>query len=122
MYEVIVSMKSVGTYLSFKQAFTVFYESIKKVLEKGTSYQWLETTNFLVNKNDPEIIQLMNFYEGRDSAYRLGLLVDGKIQADIAEPAPELVSREFEICTGKRNVTQTESLIFELGQILQHMN
>jgi hypothetical protein len=94
MFEVVIGMKDVGKSESFKKAFKLFWEAVKKQLEDGTTWQALETADFLVyvKKNTKLAI---GFYDARDLAYKCGLLRDSDFQEDAPEPNPDLVEAEF---------------------------
>lgn len=117
MFEVLVNLKPVGEYTSFNEAFIKFFEEIDAALKEGTSVQWLETANFLVRK-DPSGIGVMTFYDARDFAYDIGLMADCKIQKDVAEPAPTVVSQAFTDCAVKRGIAEVLELTAMLEQVL----
>jgi hypothetical protein len=118
-YEAIVGMESIGKYKSFNEAFIKFFEGINLTLEKGTSYQLLETTNFLVCTNSLIVIGVMPFYEARDFAYGIGLLVDGKIQQKVNEPTPDVVLKTYKKLTEKMVAAEFHGLLATLQQILK---
>lgn len=72
---VLFNMEEVGIYDNFVDAFRVFWQKVLQSLEDGTSWQVLETCNFIVmvdgeaNKEWP-----LGFYDARDLAYDIGLL------------------------------------------------
>lgn len=117
MYEAIVNLKPVGSFKSFNEAFIKFFEEIVKVIEGGTSYQWLETANFLVSTQPGEPTGVMTFYDARDCAHDIGLMVDGKIQQGVAEPAPGVISQAFKDCADKRELHE----INELNAMVEEM-
>lgn len=117
MYEVIISFEHVGKYESFKEAAIKFFEGIKAVLDKGASWQWLETMNFLVRTSPGESEGVMLFYDARDFACNIGLLKNGEIQPDVAEPAPEVVSQAYKKCFEEMELAQRQELVVMLEQL-----
>ena len=118
MFEVLVNLKSVGTYPSFIEAATKFFEEIDTFLQEGTSYQRLETANFLVSKKTSEI-GVMTFYDARDFSCKLGLLAEGKLQQGVAEPSAEVVASAFKECAQNRAIAETQGLIAMVRDMLQ---
>ena len=90
MFKVQIKLKDVenGEYETFSEAFKRFFQEVKDLLENGTSYQILETTCHIVLGNNI----LLDFYDSRDLAYRIGLMEEGKI----VENPPELTSENEE--------------------------
>ena len=82
MFKVMIAMQDVATAPNFPEAFALMYREIKKLLDNGTSYQVLETTNFiswLDPGSEEEIV--LPFYDARDLAYTLGLIKnEGELQ------------------------------------------
>lgn len=87
MFQVLVSLNELGTFESFNEAFKLFWKKIREVVrEKGASYQWLETSNFIVLKKG-DIEHPVGFYDAKDFAYEIGLLAgNGEIQENANEP------------------------------------
>ena len=80
-FSVMIGMEDKGIYSTFPVAFKKFWDAIMAALEGGTSYQWLETANFLVMFTEDGQRLPLPFYESRDLAYEIGLLEpveDGK--------------------------------------------
>jgi hypothetical protein len=118
-FEAIVGMKLVGKYKSFNKALIKFLEEISIVLKAGTSVQWLETANFLVSTGSSDPIGVMTFYEARDFAYDIGLMVDGEIQQGVAEPAAEVVSKAFKDCATQREIGEVEQFLSLVEEVLK---
>lgn len=93
-FKVQIGLEDVGQFEKFTDAFRFFYAEIKKFIAGGTSWQALETTNFITlctdGFNGP-----MDFYTARDFAYEIGLLVgNGELQ-EIEEPDFEIIYSAF---------------------------
>lgn len=73
-FAVTVSMELKGLFPDFPQAFKRFWEDIMETLYQGTSWQVLETMNFLVMITDDGRQLPLDFYAARDLAYEIGLL------------------------------------------------
>lgn len=73
-YEAIYSLKSLGLFSTFVEAFKAIYVETKK--SPSIDWQILETTVWIINKkgsNSP-----IFFYDARDIMCEMGYLVDGK--------------------------------------------
>jgi hypothetical protein len=95
-FEVLVSLKKVGEFDTFVQAFRVFFAKIKETLAQGTSLQVFETANFitLIRGNGQKFP--MDFYQARDFAYEIGLLAgDGELQENVKEPPLDVILSAF---------------------------
>ena len=104
-------MKTVGSYATFVEAASKFFNEIDVFIREGTSFQWLETTNFLVRTEQNESIGLMTFYEARDFSCDIRLLVEGKLKLHVTEPTPEVVTLAFNECARNRALAETQHLI-----------
>jgi hypothetical protein len=77
VYKLTFNLKEVGAYPNFKEAFIRMYLLVKESIEKGTSWQVLETMHWIEEPNSKVILL---FYEARDKANKMGLLTDdGKL-------------------------------------------
>jgi hypothetical protein len=85
-FELTYSLESIGIYESFPEAFKELYKLLNKDLEKGTTFQMIETTIWIHPEGWP---QPLPFYESRDIAAWMGLLVDGKINPNFKDPLKE---------------------------------
>lgn len=83
MFELTYGLEKVGIYESFSKSFIELYKRLNVDLEKGMAWQTLETTIWIVKKGTNHPIM---FYEARDKACNIGLLVDGKINPDFKNP------------------------------------
>ena len=77
-------LETVGEYDTFPEAFTELHNRLKKDLEKGTSWQMVETTIWIEPPGWNE--GPLSFYQSRDIACWMGLLVDGKINPNFKDP------------------------------------
>jgi hypothetical protein len=79
---------------NFYDAFKVFYEKVKEMISGGSSWQVLETMVWIEYvSTTPKLKLPMMFYEARDLAYDIGLLID---KGEIVEIAPgEQLNEEF---------------------------
>ena len=120
-YEAIVGMESVGKFKSFNEAFIKFFKGIQSYAEKnGLSYQWLETTNFLVRSDSGIVTGVIPYYEARDFAYMAGLLIgEGEIKEKVAEIAPDLVLKAYNEFTAKMVAAEFKALLATLNEILK---
>lgn len=106
MFRVIVGLEDICDRDTFVEAFRVFFDKIKEMIEAGTSWQALETTNFIVFISQDEdgktrSIQ-MNFYQARDFAYEIGLMAGkGELQESVEEPPPDVIQRAFSKALGE---------------------
>lgn len=73
-FSVMIGMEDKGVHSNFPAAFKQFWEAIMVALEGGTSYQWLETANYLVMFTEDGQRLPLDFYDARDLAYDIGLL------------------------------------------------
>ncbi len=119
MFEAIVGLKNLGKFSSFNEAFTTFGEKIKEAIGNGTTVQWLESTNFLVqNDTSGAEVGFMTFYEARDFACKIGLLDGGRLQENVAEPPPEVVMEAFQRCAAERLMSETMGFLSSIKAIL----
>ena len=81
--ELTYQLSKVGDFDTFPDAFTKLYHMLTKDLEKGTSYQMIETTIWIHPEGWPTPIP---FYEARDIACWMGLLKDGELNPDFVDP------------------------------------
>lgn len=78
MFKVMIGLKDVSSHKTFVEAYKDFFHGIKQALEGGTSWQMLETTNFITYTFDQfgtTYKGAMDFYTARDFAYDIGLMV-----------------------------------------------
>jgi len=75
-FKVIIGMNTINENLSFQDAFKLFWEEVCKTLDNGTSWQALETSNFLVYVNRVGTELPLDFYTARDLGYITGVLVE----------------------------------------------
>lgn len=73
IYTVTIGLEGVGIFNNFPDAFKKFWEMILKSLEEGTSWQVLETMNWITRKNENTQLPIL-IYDARDLAYDIGLL------------------------------------------------
>ncbi len=94
-YEIMINIEKRGCpRKSFKEAWLAFMEETRKELQKGTSWQVLETTYFLIFKfNENELV--FSFYEARDFAYTIGLMKNGEIHSDYDDTIMEPTVRRI---------------------------
>lgn len=119
MFEIIVGLQRVGSYKSFNEALIKFFEEIGLVIQKGTSYQWLETSNFVAITHSSEPTDVMNFYDARDFACEIGLLVKGKIQRGVPEPKLGVVLQAFKECAEKKELAELNLLVKMVEDLLK---
>lgn len=81
MFELVYNMQRVGKYKNFVSAFTELYKRLSSDLEKGTSWQLVETAIWIQEDGKTP----MMFYEARDKACIIGLLIDGKLNEKMVE-------------------------------------
>ena len=83
MYKVVYGMQKYGNYETFEEAFAKLYRILKKDIEAGNmSWQVLETAVWIETPKRPIP---MYFYEARDHACDIGLLIDGKLNKEMLE-------------------------------------
>ncbi len=90
MFKVLICLKEVGKYDTFSEAFKEFFTRIKYLLDSGTSWHTLETTNFIEyhgDLNGESFVGVMNFYAVEDFAHKVGLLL-GK--GELKDPLPDI--------------------------------
>lgn len=115
MFNVTVALEARGTYPTFAEAFIKFFKDIKAMLDKGTSYQVLETACWIemeTTENDGPMRMIMNFYDARDLAYDLGLLVGN---GQLVEPAPEIAPDRVSAAFRRNTLAQASALVDEIG-------
>lgn len=84
-------MDEIGTFTTFTEAFTTFFNAVRALVNKGTSYQMLDTSCW-IERGRPSGVQSMlgcgalDWYGSRDLAYSLGIMKDGKL----IDPCPEV--------------------------------
>lgn len=74
-YKAVYNLKEVGTFNTFKEAFTIIYHLIK--IDGVLIWQLLETAVWIIEDKDGALP--MMFCEARDRACNEGILVDGKL-------------------------------------------
>jgi len=79
MHKLIYSLDHVGEYDTFEEAFVELFKRLTKDIKKGTSWQMVETSIW-IESPDRELPML--FYEARDRACDLGILIDGKLNPE----------------------------------------
>lgn len=97
-FQVMVGLKEIGTHPTFIKAYRDFFQRIKAAIEEGTSYQWLETANFISHQaktlNGPTKC-VLDFYRARDLAYVIGLMKEGQLVESPCEPNELLINIAF---------------------------
>ena len=104
------------TFSSFDQAFHHFHMAVMALLERGTSWQMLETGCWMsLQVNESGVIGqlVMDWYQAKDYAHYLGLLSpDGKaLRLPLRSLAPELTVCLFAGAALERNPTLISSLL-----------
>ncbi len=95
-FKVIVGLADVGIYDTFVEAYKILHGKIKELLASGTSWQMLDTTNFIEFTTGDGKKFPMDFYQARDFAYRIGLLAgEGELQDNATEPSDDAVEVAF---------------------------
>ena len=94
MFKVSVGLKEVGKFERFTEAFQTFFKEVRKQVSGGASLQVLETTNFIVCVSAGVWMQ-MGFYQARDFAYKIGLLVGRGELREIKEPPGAVIEEAF---------------------------
>jgi hypothetical protein len=94
MFKVTVA-HDIGDFEKFTDAFKEFYWGVKNLVNSGTSLQALETTCFITYESANESLPL-EWYDARDFAYKIGLLVGSGELKEIEEPPLEQVVAVFE--------------------------
>ena len=88
-----VAGKDEGPFHTYVKAFANFFPRVTAMLSRGTSYQMLETACWIEGNFGARRYPLA-FYDARDLAYDLGILVgDGELQ----DPAPDVDPMDVEI-------------------------
>jgi len=111
-FKVTVGLDDIGVYPTFIEAYTELFKRIKAAVDEGTSYQMLETTNWIeheVKGPGGPTVCVLDFYRARDLAYIIGLMENGHL----AEP-PKTVSEhliEYAFVIGQ---TQNAEYILDL--------
>ena len=121
MFTVMIELKDIGELSTFSEAFKLFISKIKEQVNQGTSYQVLETTNFIVLTTADGEQLAMDFYHARDFAYDNGLMKGGKFQEKEELPV-EVVQRAFESAMRDANLAQIESFLSVVGIHLGSVN
>lgn len=117
MFEVIVGLETMGTYASFNEACKRFFDEIFEVVQEGTSFQWLETTNFLVKVGEP--LAFMGFYDARDFAIRNGLIVNGTSEfQEVPELSPEAIELAFSRSMTNLMADELDEMLSAIREIL----
>jgi len=119
MFRVLVGLRDIGASEKFTDAFRMFWEAVKRMVNGGTSMQMLETSNFLVyEKADGGKIP-MTFYEARDFAYDLGLLAGhGELQ-NIEEPSLNAIEAGFIAVHGEHVADAVEECVATVAKALR---
>jgi hypothetical protein len=81
MFKLVYSMEPCGEFPTFEEAFIELYKRLSKDLEEGTSCLLVEQTIWIEEDNEGP----MMFYEARDYACNIGLLVNGKLNEEMAK-------------------------------------
>ena len=92
MFKVVIMLEDVSTHETFAEAFAEFYRKTKQLVEEGTTWQVLESANFIVHTMQigfEKVDVPMNFYLAKDLAHSAGLLTDN---GKLADPLPEVPS------------------------------
>ncbi|MBT6691643.1 hypothetical protein HOB10_04920 [Candidatus Parcubacteria bacterium] len=78
VFSVTVGLEEKGAHSNFPAAFKQFWATIMDILDQGTSWQMLETTNFLVMFTEDGQRIPLDFYDARDLAFDIGLMQEVK--------------------------------------------
>jgi|GEM_PF-6830094 len=90
-FKVTVFLKDVAVYEKLTEAMVDFFTKIKEAIADGTSWQALETTNFIVMIDEDGAEYPAEFYDVRDFACENGVLKDGQIVKDAPEPPADAI-------------------------------
>jgi hypothetical protein len=75
MFEVIVKLEKIGSYSTFKEAFTIFYKEIQKIVKENECSVVLESACWI--RTD---FGVKMFYDAKEYAIEQGILSDnGKL-------------------------------------------
>lgn len=87
MFELVYNISKVGKFDTFVEAFIKLYELLSKDLEEtGTAWQLVETSIWIQEgSKDP-----MMFYDARDYACEIGLLINGKLNEKMVEESKRI--------------------------------
>lgn len=122
MFKILINMEDAGEYASFNAAFTKFFEEVRKTMEAGTSFQVLETANFIVFCKDSKPTGVMGFYDARDFAYETGLLAgEGVLQKNAPEPTLEKVEQGFEKFAQKRSILELRACLAMVSEVFDQL-
>jgi len=79
MFELTYGLEKFEPHKTFAEAFIELYKKLTVDLEKGTSWQMIETTIW-IHEEGKELPYF--FYDARDMACDMELLIDGKINLE----------------------------------------
>lgn len=74
-WKAIYNLREIGCFGTFKEAFAVIHNAIEK--EESLTWQLLETAIWIISAS-PEARPIY-FYDARDIACEMGILIDGKL-------------------------------------------
>ncbi|MEK7072465.1 MAG: hypothetical protein AAB969_02740 [Patescibacteria group bacterium] len=94
IYVVTIGLADVGVFNNFPDAFKKFWADIVKQIKEGTSWQVLETMNWITRISNTQLPIL--FYDARDLAFNIGLITpsDYPKTPPIVNEAPTINSWE----------------------------
>jgi len=118
MFRIIVGLEDVGEFPKFTEAFKLFFAKIKEQVTGGTSWQVLETSNFIVYVT-PTDKRPMSFYQARDFAYEIGQLVGRGELREVEEPSESTLEAAFAKVVEEYFDEQLRALLQILGTVRQ---
>jgi hypothetical protein len=103
MFELTYHLERVGMYETFPEAFTELYKRLSKDLKTGTTFQAIEITIWIKPDSWPQPIM---FYEARDIACWMGLLVDGQLNQKFKDPMKKSTTLKEEQLEGGNKIVK----------------
>ncbi len=112
MFQIKIGMKDVGECATFIEAFKRFFPEVVEQYKNSRDLGWLETTNLIIYRAATGDVNLaIGFYDARDLAYEIGLLVgEGEFQ-DISRYSEDVIVAAFRKVGQDYLQDQTQKLV-----------
>jgi hypothetical protein len=117
MFGLTIEGKEVGKFDTFVEAFSTMFHKVKEIIERGTSWQSLETACWIDCNGKDELM----FYDAKDLAYNIGLLKDGELQDGVKELPPKLMEEIFYTLHTAGCIEDLAEMIARFGKALANI-
>lgn len=111
-------VNSESQHKNFYDAFKALYDGVSKMVDEGTSWQALETFVWIEYENEGKKIPMF-WYDARDLAYELGLLVEKGKEVQEVPKENQMTEKFFETVFTAVAENYFDSFIEELKEIVK---